>query len=209
MNFISQMTLDKAKAAEQKLFGLYAWHDLSWKLFPEKKKDDLRDFLTRLDAREREFRFTVLSEGKTRKPEWCPEECWKEREIPEGFYKKERYIFQLLANPTKTLSRRNPKGNKKKNGSHFAITKPDELRKWIFSKAEQCGFHVLDEPVLEISPPVFNNLYKKDDEGLLIGVEFKGGLEVVDKTKFMEAVQKGIGRARGFGFGMLVLKPIA
>jgi CRISPR system Cascade subunit CasE len=209
MSHLAQINLDRAAAARQGLHGFYEWHSLSWKLFPEKKKDDKRDFITRLDIAENEFKFTVLSADKPEKPSWCPSEGWKEKKVPESFFQKNRYLFKIFANPTKTLSGRDPKGNKKKNGSHYAITKREELRSWIVQKSEQNGFRVLEEPEMEMSPPVFHKLFRKKDEGVLVGVEFKGCLEVTDQAKFLKVANEGIGRARGFGFGMLVLKPIS
>jgi len=208
MSFIIQIILDRSEAVRQNLYGLYEWHNLSWKLFPEKKKEDKRDFITRLDIGEREFKFTVLSSNSAQKPTWCSSDCWKEKEVPESFFQKQQYLFKILTNPTKTLSRRDPEGNKKKNGSHYAITKHEDLRTWFLQKAESHGFRVLDVPELEISPPVFHKLYRKNDEGILVGVEFKGCLEVTDKTEFIKVAHEGIGRARGFGFGMFILKPI-
>jgi len=131
------------------------------------------------------------------------------KEIPATFFTQKKYLFQVLANPTKTLSNRDPKGNKKKHGSHYAITKPDEIREWFLRKAEQSGFRTLDVPQLDIGKPIFYKLHKKEHEGTIIGVEFKGGLEVIKKENFLKVVREGIGRARGFGFGMLVLKPMA
>jgi CRISPR system Cascade subunit CasE len=209
MSYLAQLTLDRAEAARRGLHGLYEWHNLSWTFFPDKKEEDKRDFLTRLDVSEHEFRFTILSEQKPCKPNSGIAACWKEREVPKSFYQKTQYLFKIFANPTKTLSRRDPKGNKKKNGSHYAITRREELRTWFLQKSEQNGFRVLNEPELEISPPVFHNLYRKNDEGVLVGVEFKGSLEVTDRSKFIKVAHEGIGRARGFGFGMLVLKPIS
>lgn len=208
MSYIAQLTLDRAEAARRGLHGLYEWHDLSWKFFPDKTKEDKRDFLTRLDTSEHEFRFTILSEQKPRNYDPEIAAYWKVREVAELFYQQDKYLFKVYANPTKTLSRRDPKGNKKKHGSHYAILKPEELRTWFLHKGEQHGFRIIDEPELEISPPVFHKLFRKNDEGVLIGIEFKGCLEVTDKMKFRQVAKEGIGRARGFGFGMFVLKPI-
>ena len=209
MSYLSQIILDQSEAAKRNLHGLYDWHGFSWSLFPEKKKDDKRDFLTRLDTAEHEFKLTVLSTNKPTMPAWCPSVCWKERAVPGSFFQKDQYLFKILTNPTKTLSKRDPKGNKKENGSHYAITRRDDLRAWLLHKSEENGFCILDEPELEISPPVFHKLYRKKDEGVLIGVEFKGALEVTERSKFIKVAHEGIGRARGFGFGMLVLKPIS
>lgn len=214
MMYVTQIALDKAIAAQRRLYGLYEWHQEAWKMFSGRPRDN-RDFLTRLDADEREFRFTALSEVKPQRPDWCAQDWWQEKEIPQTFFEQKRYFFKVTVNPTRTLSRRNPAGNKKKHGSHYALTKPDELKAWIVNKGKQCGFSILNNPQLEISPPVFHRLYKEDKklqkeyEGGIVGVEFKGALEVNDRENFIRTVRNGIGRARGFGFGMLVLKPIA
>ncbi|MBU2102804.1 MAG: type I-E CRISPR-associated protein Cas6/Cse3/CasE [Candidatus Omnitrophota bacterium] len=214
MKYATRIVVDKSVAANRRLFELYEWHQEAWKLFPGRPRDK-RDFLTRLDVDEYEFRFTVLSGTKPQKPDWCAQEWWNEKEMPQSFFEQKRYLFKVLANPTRTLSRRDPAGNKKKHGSHYAITEQEELKQWIIRKGEQCGFVVLDDPQLDISPPIFHRFYKEDKkiqkeyEGGIVGVEFKGALEVTNKESFLKAVREGIGRARGVGFGMLVLKPIA
>lgn len=214
MIYVTQIVLDKAIAAKRRLYGLYEWHQEAWKLFPGRPRDK-RDFLTRLDADEREFRFTVLSVIKPQKPNWCAQEWWQEKEMPQSFFEQKRYLFKVMANPTRTLSRRDPVGNEKKHGSHYAIIKTDELKEWITRRGEQGGFAIYNEPRFEISPPVFHRLYKEDKklqkeyEGGIVGVEFKGALEVTNTENFLKTVREGVGRARGFGFGMLVLKPIA
>lgn len=212
MKYITQIILDKGVAAKRKLYGLYEWHQEVWKLFPGRERDKRNldfYFLTRLDEEEQEFRFTVISDIKPQKPDWYPEGCYREKEIPVSFFERRQYLFQLKVNPTRTLSHRSSSGQKKKNGSHYAITNVDELKKWFLKKAEENGFRVLDEPDLEIAKPVFYRLHKKDREGTIAGVEFKGALEVVNRENFVKTVREGIGRARGFGFGMLGLKPIA
>ncbi|MFA5117585.1 MAG: type I-E CRISPR-associated protein Cas6/Cse3/CasE [Candidatus Omnitrophota bacterium] len=214
MMYVSQITLDKAAASGRRLYGLYEWHQEAWRLFPGRTRDK-RDFLTRLDAGEKDLRFTVLSVVKPQKPDWCVPAQWREKELTESFFGQSRYLFKVTVNPTRTLSYRDPTGNKKKNGSHYAITKQDELKAWITRKAEQGGFLVCDEPQLEILPPVFHRLYKADKktqkeyEGGIVGVEFKGALEVKNTEVFLKTVKEGIGRAKGFGFGLFILKPIA
>ena len=208
MKYIIQVALDKAVAAKRGLFNLYDWHQEAWKLFPGKPRDK-RDFLTRLDVDEREFRLTVVSDSKPQKPNWYPEGCYQNKEIPASFFEHKRYLFQLTVNPTRTLSGRDQKGNVKKHGSHYAVLKLEELRDWFKQKEVQGGFNVLEKQVLEISKPIFHKLFTKEHEGVLVGVEFKGVLEVINRDNFLKTVHNGIGRARGFGFGLFILKPIA
>ena len=40
------------------------------------------------------------------------------------------------------------------------------------------------------------------------GVQFRGVLEVTDREHFIQTYQAGIGGAKGFGFGLLLLSPV-
>jgi CRISPR system Cascade subunit CasE len=55
---------------------------------------------------------------------------------------------------------------------------------------------------------VENHFRKKGQAGYHGGVQFRGTLEVTDPVKFAETYQSGIGSAKGFGFGMLLLAPV-
>jgi len=208
MSFLTQLIIDKYDVARMGLTGLYEWHKLSWSLFPEKNANDKRDFITRLDMSANECEFIVLSECKSVKPDWCALENWKIKEVEEKFFQQQQYLFKANVNPVIALCKRDPKGNPKKRGSYYAILKKEELQEWLMEKGEKNGFRILDEPELEIAAPIFNKLYKKKNEGVIVGVEFKGALQVIDQNKFIRIAKEGIGRARGFGFGMLVIKPI-
>jgi len=84
-------------------------------------------------------------------------------------------------------------------------------QKWFLDKAEQSGFRVLEkskELELDISSPVFHKFGKNGHEGTIVGVDFKGVLEVTNRQLFIRAFEKGIGRARSFGFGLLVIQPV-
>ena len=45
--------------------------------------------------------------------------------------------------------------------------------------------------------------------GVVQGVEFCGVLEVTDRERFLQTFRGGVGSAKAFGFGMLVLAPLA
>ncbi len=213
MKFITQFILDKKVSAQRRLFNLYDWHGFIWKFFPDQSriKDDSESkvFLHRIEHSEYKDKIIILSKIPPIRDESIPLQEWKIKEIPAKYFEYNTFLFKVYTNPTRS-TKKNPDGTKreKKHGRHEAIFKPDELKTWIDNKAKDSGFHILDEPPLEISPPFSHYMAKNDDEGTIFGVEFKGALNVFDKDKFLKALRKGIGRARGFGFGMLVLQPI-
>lgn len=78
---------------------------------------------------------------------------------------------------------------------------------WIYRKGEKHGF-TLDENIpLRIEKPVNHSFNRKGKRGLHIGVRFQGLLHVTDNTAFKKAFCEGIGTAKGFGFGLLMIKP--
>jgi CRISPR system Cascade subunit CasE len=190
------------------------WHKAAWALFPnmpEAKRKDL-GFLFRADEDEAELCLTVASRNKPVRPVWCYEESWLCRSLPPEYLEHKKFRFKLRVNPTRT-TRKNPDQTprEKKNGRHEAILKNPELKKWFLDKAEQNGFRVIEKPKeieLDIFPPVFHELGKNGYEGTIVGVDLQGMLEVTDGGLFKKAFEKGIGRARSFGFGLLVIQPI-
>ncbi len=50
---------------------------------------------------------------------------------------------------------------------------------------------------------------KNGQPGLHSAVEFEGVLTVTDPAKFHETFTRGIGSAKAFGFGLLVIAPVS
>ena len=50
---------------------------------------------------------------------------------------------------------------------------------------------------------------RRKSAGLHSAVEFQGVLVVTDPAKFHETFTRGIGPAKAFGFGLLVIAPIS
>lgn len=221
MNYVARAILPREEVARRQFYGVYGWHKAAWALFPnmpDAKREDL-GFLFRADEDEAELRLTVASQNKPVRPVWCLEESWLCRSLPPEYLEHKKFRFKLRVNPTRT-TRKNPDQTQreKKNGRHEAILKIPELREWFLCKAKQSGFRVLEQRKseandleLDVAPPIFyskQKLTKKGDSGTIVGVDFQGALEVTGHELFKNAFEKGIGRARSFGFGLLVIQPI-
>ncbi len=70
------------------------------------------------------------------------------------------------------------------------------------------GFCIVEDKPLEISPMIESHFHKKGQSGYHGGVQFRGILEVTDQERFVDSYHSGIGSAKGFGFGLLLLAPI-
>jgi len=55
---------------------------------------------------------------------------------------------------------------------------------------------------------VEHHFRERENRGYHGGVQFRGILEVTDPARFSQAYFKGIGSAKGFGFGLLLLSPV-
>jgi CRISPR system Cascade subunit CasE len=209
MTYITQVTLDFANAARLGLRDSYDWHQKVWKAFPG-RDGERRNFLTRLDQRREGFRLLIVSPVEPLRPEWCPAdgESWKTKPIPEPFFARERYAFQLCANPTKKVSKALPDGTLTKNGRRVPLTGREDLLAWIKRKGSQGGFAV-DEATLRTCSRGREHFDKKGQSGLHSAVEFQGVLAVTDSAQFHETFTRGVGSAKAFGFGLLAIAPIA
>ena len=144
------------------------------------------------------------------RPDWCPAdpESWKTKPIPETYFTRSRYAFQLCANPTKKVTKVAPDGSITKNGRRVPLRTREELVAWISRKGEQGGFSV-EEDTLRTVPRGREYFEKNGQRGLHSAVEFQGVLTVTDPAKFHETFTRGIGSAKAFGFGLLVIAPIS
>ncbi len=226
MNWLARIEVDAEVAQAESIFDNYAWHKKIWDCFPG-MPDSERTFLTRIDPLEGAFRVWVLADTKPVCPRWCPAEDFALNEISPTLLSHRHYAFDVRANPVKSLVQRDASGQpllkangKRKSGKRVALVNPDELRAWLIRKGEvRCqdkdsgedvpgGFRIVEERPLEISPMVESHFRKKGESAYHGGVQFRGTLEVTDREHFIKTYQAGIGSAKGFGFGLLLLAPI-
>lgn len=185
----------------------YDWHQRIWQAFAG-RDGQARDFLIRVDRKEEAYRVLILSPTAPTKPDWCPTSCFGTKPIPDDFLAHASYRFSLLANPTRKV-RSNAAGERTKNGRRLPLTERADLIAWLQRKGEAGGFAVNTEDLRTI--PRGREFFHKDvrTHGTHSAVEYQGELRVNDPLRFRAAVAAGIGSAKAFGFGLLVLAPIS
>ena len=112
----------------------------------------------------------------------------------------------MLANPTKKLRVDNADGTRKKNGRRVPISAREDLIAWLLRKADSGGFMFDPDTVRTISRGR-STFQKSGTRGTHTAVEFDGELTVIDPTQFRVTVASGLGSAKAFGFGLLVIVP--
>ena len=227
MNWLARLEVD-AEVIRRAGYSqdVYSWHKMLWGCYPD-QPDASRDFLTRIDPLEGGYRFWVLARRKPLRPEWCPAEGFGLKEIPPTFLSHRYYAFDLRANPIRAAIQKTPGGEpvldakgKLKRGKRVPLVQPDELKEWLAGKGRvrgrdpktgievPGGFRLVAGRPLEISPMAEAHFSKKGHHGYHGGVQFRGTLEVTNREEFIQTFQSGIGSAKGFGFGLLLLAPV-
>lgn len=209
MSWLARIQIDYETAARCKLKDSYAWHQAIWKAFPDRKDED-RSFLFRVDARNDGPEALLLARVEPARPDWCPDEGWSVKTIKPEFFGNRFFRFDLRANATRKVKKLNGSGEPSKNGRRAMISDEKELRAWLDRKAEHGGFRLADTPPLIIDPRADYRFRKEkgNTSGLHVGVRFRGALEITDAKRFEAAFYSGIGSAKAFGFGLLLLQPI-
>ncbi len=202
MSYLSRIQLGKAEAAKLLLRDSYAWHRRLWLTFPG-QEGQRRSFLFRIDDRHDAFRVLLLSPGPPAPQAWG---AWQVAEVKPDFLRHERYLFQVRANPTVKRVVHEGGGAFKRNGRRTGIYDREGLRSWMGRKAAQSGFALLE---CDPGPPMHGSFVKDGRGGKHTGVDFRGALRVTDSAAFERAFHTGIGPAKAFGFGLLMLQPVA
>jgi CRISPR system Cascade subunit CasE len=204
--YLTRIRLPYFAAAQLQARDAHDWHQRLWEAFPGRDGQP-RDFLTRVDRQDDGLQCLILSPRSPARPGWCPPACWASKEIPPKFFDHTGYQFSLVANPSKKI-RAFPDGSRTKNGHRVALTDPAEQLGWLGRKAAASGFEV-DPESLQTIPRGRETFVRRGVAGAHGAVEFRGALTVLNRDLFLTAFQTGIGPAKAFGFGLLVLSPLA
>jgi len=208
MSWLTRIRVEVREGLSAGLKDGYSWHQALWHCFPG-KDGQRRDFLSRVDERDGTFEALMLSPDKPGTLSWGN---WETKEVKPSFLEHRRYRFALRANPTVKRVVRSASGERIKNGRRTRICGPDELLDWLRRKGEAAGF-VLEQA--QAGPPVDQHSHKPGRNGSRgqrithARVDFDGVLAVEDFGAFVKAYATGIGPAKAFGFGLLLLKPLA
>jgi CRISPR system Cascade subunit CasE len=219
MSDITSCWLTRALVTPRTLFGrgikdAYTWHQLVWQAFPG-CDGQRRDFLTRLDDKPGGAQLLIVSPVQPARPDWLGDgDAWESKPIPPAYFQARRYRFQLRANPTcKPVKDRD--GNyiaDAKKRKRRAITGEADLTAWLRRKGEAGGFRLIETASVQTWSELqrFEKTLPEGSRqnGVHAAVDFSGVLEITDPALFLSTTfAKGVGSAKAFGFGLLVLAP--
>jgi CRISPR system Cascade subunit CasE len=189
----------------------YAVHQLVWSWFSG-NPDARRDFLYRFEQGVGAGRFFVLSSRQPTDPEglWRIESKPFAPKLLEG----QRLRFSLRANPT--LRREGKRHDvvmdarwkaRSLDGEKAPTREIDEpCITWLEARGERCGFELApgEVQVAGYHQERFGGRGRKDIR--LSVVDYEGVLTVREPEAFVKALAAGIGPAKGFGCGLMLVK---
>ena len=117
--------------------------------------------------------------------------------------------FRCRANPTKSIG----SGQAGVRGRRTGIVSRDEQLDWFFDQARRNGFHMpinrMEAPEVLIKESTLVSFKRHGGNVTLSSVVFDGVLAIDDPDALKEAMITGVGRGKGYGFGLLTLVPLA
>jgi len=196
--FLSRLKFSLACRETSRLLGdVYALHSAILRAFPNREAGGPGRVLYRVEPvfslDPSCVEILVQSEKKPAVEEWAvlplydpvegPKKLEKDKMITSG----QTLFFRLRANPTV-----------KKQGKRYPIVGEENLRKWLERKFEAGGCLLIEARVIPEG-----KARSKQKQILLNSVLFEGILSVKNEEAAMKMIEKGIGPAKGFGFGLL------
>ncbi len=234
MMHLSLLTLPRS-AARWRFLEPYQLHQIIWQGFPGITSDEgSRPFLYRHNEDEKCHSILVQSAVM---PDWRQLDNEAEGSTaqmrtldPQALNAGARFRFFVRANPvverkgyTDKASRRVVVGSTLKSlagrlGVEVATLgdREQQLTAWIERKGAEGGFAIerdeLTRPLLMISPNhdyvIRRSRNRKAEPMTFTGVDFEGILRITDAAAFATTLQSGIGRGKGFGFGLITVAKV-
>lgn len=206
---LSEISMDWSVAAHP-----YEWHRALWRLFPGRpaenrlSREEARSgFLYRIERMEtgRGARALLLSEVAPTGQTTGIQIMRSTTELNPTFQEGQTLGFRLTANPVKTITdaegRLNAKGEVKK--CRVPLIREEDQSNWLARHLD--GAAELAQAEIRQEHPLY---FRKREVGKIVPVTFEGTLRVTDGKLLTELMRNGIGPAKAFGCGLLLVRRI-
>ena len=227
--FISRVKLRKNATDENEFWnhigGAYKLHSLVWDLFTDGPEQN-RDFICRQDLVDGLPAFYCVSarEPNDRHAVWSVET----KSYAPVIKKDQRLSFMLRANPIRSKRDEKPDPDgKRKQHRHDVVMEAKTLLKqrqaerppeaeiiqqagfvWLALKGESNGFSIREGEVRADGYIQHRFTKPKGKHSVTLStIEFTGLLTVTDPELFVPSLFHGLGPAKGFGCGLMMVRP--
>jgi CRISPR system Cascade subunit CasE len=118
------------------------------------------------------------------------------------FAKEQHLRFRLVANPTRKIDTKSGPDGRRRNGKRVAVP-PAQFEEWLARRADAAGFCIAEGSTALQPAYLYVNKTRSVSGQRLRSVRYDGILTVTDPIRFREALVRGIGPGKAFGFGLL------
>lgn len=208
--FLTQALVGHEVIAKHRIWDQGDWHRLVWLAFnPIQGDHGPRGFLYSVEETSDGVKVLILSDDIPTRPDWCPASGWTTKAVPEGFLSHSRYVFGLTACATQITT---IEGHKKRVSVARRLTPEDDpqerLLDWLERKGANGGFRIIRSKTSASPLDIQNFATTKMQNITFQYARFTGVMDITDHQLFTTTFNTGIGRAKSFGAGLLLLKPI-
>lgn len=124
----------------------------------------------------------------------------------------QEWIFRLAANPVHSV-----RGSTRARGKRLGHVTVSQQTEWLLSRTEKWGFVVVDSSAESPAPQLTVHsrrqvVFNRRADGLPVRLSvatFDGTLRVNSPDLLRMAIIQGVGRAKGYGCGLITLAPVA
>jgi len=224
MHYFSRIVLHKSAISLQDFaelgFGLRAHHELAWRAFGD-HPDRERDFVFRADLERDVYVIHAVSE---REPsDWGGRFVVETKPYTPKLVLGQRLGFDVRVNPTVTSFVKGERGKRHDAVMHFKQKMEDAERRdtsnaellrramveWMQSRGERNGFSI--EPVVMQASAYTRHEFVKSPTSKskvqLSTAEISGVLVVEEPDSLLRVLTKGLGSAKAYGNGLLLVRP--
>ena len=207
--------------AEEGGEALVKAHRLLWSLFAD-APDRKRDFLWRDDGGSHWRRRTFITLSMRPPQDRVQLFDVETKPFAPVLAAGQRLRFRLRASPSSNERRSGEKRGKRRDPVSLALNKLPERgrtlrddvvqevgRDWLARQGARAGFHLPDKRLLRVDGEDHRRLPRAGGPARAIRfsvLDFEGVLEVDDVAVFLQSLSAGIGRARAFGCGLLLIR---
>jgi CRISPR system Cascade subunit CasE len=179
----------------------YNLHQALWSLFPDRPNES-RSFLFHVQSNNPGDAATLLMLSRNQ-----PTVKSESSQIVQGpkdltalkLIADQTYRFVLTANPTKVIKDRDDKSRKVR----VPLIREEQQVDWLFRKLH--GAALLETAIARTNLPIY---FHKPGHGAgkIVTVTFEGVLRVTTPEELFKRMMEGIGPAKGFGCGLLLVR---
>jgi len=191
----------------------YDIHRLLWRLFPDEPREarrsneeDRQGFLFRIEKNQPGYPIRILIQSRRRPEPTANITVIGYREFNPRPANGQRLAFLLTANPIKTIidEQLASKPDKRSEKCRVPLLKESEQLGWLARKLAGVA-DIESSTVIPRSPLYFR---KGNKGGKLLIVTFEGVLKVRNGVALSKQLTNGIGPAKGFGCGLMLVRRI-